>query len=160
LNTDVKTHEKFSGGKVASLTRYAKKCEAGEMIQNAVLAADAGMEGDFHAQGGGQQISLLTVEARRWMNAQAVPGLCFRRYKENILFESLPASFLKAGTRLRTGEAIIEISDEGKHCFEECSLFNRGEPCVLAGQNLFAQVIKSGVVRVGDSVETMQSGDA
>jgi MOSC domain-containing protein YiiM len=145
-------------GKVALLTRYAKKGENGEVVSNAALIAGAGMEGDFHASGGERQISLLTAQARQWINAQAAPGLCFRRYKENILIDEAPPAALVPGAMLRIGEAIIEISAQGKHCFEECHLFKRGEPCVLAGQNLFARVIQGGAVRVGDTVKVIQAG--
>jgi MOSC domain-containing protein YiiM len=145
---------------VARLTRYAQKGENGEVVSNAVLITGAGMEGDFHAQGGERQISLLTAAARQWISAQKKQGLCFRRYKENILLDAASAAALASSTRLRIGEAVIEISGQGKHCFEECPLYKREEPCVLAGQNLFVKVIKGGAVRVGDAVETMPMGDA
>ncbi|GHV96366.1 hypothetical protein AGMMS50293_26860 [Spirochaetia bacterium] len=133
-------------GRIVRLTRYAKKGEPGEEIQNVRLIAGVGMEGDFHS--GERQISLLSLELRQWMDAQAEPGLCFRRYKENILFEGLPSAALVPGEQLYVDEAVLEISAMEKHCFDECPLFRKGEACVLAGQNLFAKVIKSGVVRV------------
>jgi MOSC domain-containing protein YiiM len=139
-------------GTIIRLTRYAGKGVPGETLQCARLRAGLGMEGDCHAQGGERQISLLPLEARQWMDARAEPGLCFRRYKENILFDG-PAS-LAPGTRLRAGEAALEISARGKECFEECPLFRKERRCVLAGRNLFARVIRGGVARPGDRLET------
>ena len=140
-------------GKVADLTRYAAKGVSGEKIQTVQLLEGLGMEGDFHASGGERQISLLFLEQRLWLEAQSVPGLCFKRYKENILLDAISPSALVQGTRVKIGEALVEISGVDKHCFQECPLFKQGQPCILAGQNLFAKVIHSGLVRVGDDVK-------
>jgi MOSC domain-containing protein YiiM len=139
----------FSGA-VAGLIRYGEKGTCGEVLESALLREGMGMEGDWHA-GGERQISLLPLELRRWIDAQTEPGLCFRRFRENILFEGTAVS-PAPGTRLRAGEAALEISAQGKHCFEDCPLFKRGS-CMLAGQNLFARVTKSGMVRIGDRLE-------
>ena len=139
-------------GTVAALTRYTVKGDPGEKPEGVLLLAGIGMEGDFHASGGERQISLLTLEERRWMDGHPEPGLCFGRYRENILIEGIPPAAFMPGVKLKTGEAVLEISETGKHCFEECPLFRRGQDCFLAGRNLFARVVCGGYVRIGDSV--------
>jgi len=137
---------------VRKLTRYSAKGVPGETAQSARLVAGLGMEGDFHANGGERQLSLLSIEERRWMESRTEPGLCFGRYKENILFDvAQPA--LVPGTRVAVGEAVLEISDGGKRCFGQCPLFDQGRVCVLAGRSLFAKVARGGIVRVGDYAE-------
>ena len=144
---------------VLRLTRYAAKGVPGEALQNARLLVGLGMEGDFHAKddagtpAGERQLSLLSQEERRWMDSQAKPGLCFGRYKENILFDADLSPVLVPGTRLAVGEAVLEISDSGKHCFAQCPLFDQEQACILAGRSLFAKVIRGGLVRTGDCAE-------
>jgi len=138
---------------VLGLTRYSAKGVPGETVQNALFIANQGMDGDFHAIGGKRQLGLLSTEERQWMDAQSEDdtlGLCFGRYKENVLFDANPLSGLVPGSRLAVGEAVLEISDITKHCFAQCPLFSKGRDCILAGRNFFAKVVQSGFVRIGD----------
>jgi cyclic pyranopterin phosphate synthase len=139
-------------GNVIELTRYSTKGAPGEKLEKARLLEGLGMEGDFYAKGGERQISLLSVKSRNWMEAQHEKGLCFGRYKENILFDGISADVFRAGDRLKTGEAVLEISSLNKHCHDECPLFNKGQKCILSGQSLFAKVIQGGYVRTGDRI--------
>ena len=143
-----------TGSMIAGLTRYAQKSGPGQELREAALLAGLGMEGNFH-QGGERQLSLLTAEIRRWINSQAEKGLCFKRFKENILIEWTPGAALPAGARLRAGEAVLRTSDNLKRCHAECALFSRKIPCRLAGCAVFAVVEHSGSVRVGDKVSPM-----
>lgn len=139
-------------GKIAGIIRYAEKGKAGTPLQNAELRQDWGMEGDFHADGGERQLSLLSHEARLWIRAQAESGLCFARFKENLSLDGIPTERLKAGTRLRAGQAVLEISAYGKRCYPECPLFLRGSGCRLSSEGVFARVVKGGSIRVGDFI--------
>jgi MOSC domain-containing protein YiiM len=148
-------------GIIHRLTRYPEKGHPGETVCEAELAAGLGMRGDFHARGGKEQLSLLSVDLRQWMDGQREPGLCFGRFKENILFDGKipgpsgrgePAGDSR-GLILTIGKAALEIRGGAKHCHPECPLFQEGQNCRLAGQSLFARVISGGPVRVGDMIE-------
>ena len=140
--------------RIIRLTRYAAKGVPGETLGSARLLAGLGMEGDFYARGGERQLSLLCLETRQWMDrSSAIKGLCFGRYKENALLDGIAPADLGPGTRLKTGEALLEIADAPKACFPECSLFSSGQDCLLAGQYLFAKVIRGGFVKTGDPIE-------
>lgn len=136
---------------IIGLTRYHKKGEPGEPLTEMKLLEGLGVEGGFH-QGGERQISLLSVEARRWMEAQTEKGLCFGRFKENILIEGLPLEGLENGSLLSVGDAALRISLSSKHCHDECALFSKGTPCRLSRCAAFAVVERAGVIRVGDFV--------
>ncbi|MCL2128508.1 MAG: hypothetical protein FWH38_09655 [Treponema sp.] len=140
-------------GKVITLTRYAAKGMLGEIVQSSIFLERLGMEGDFHACGGEQQISLLSLKDRQWMDLRTDAGLCFGRYKENLLFDGIDPEALTQGVRLKTGEAVLEISDVVKHCFNKCPLYSCDQNCFLAGRNLFAKVLSGGQVRTGDRIE-------
>jgi hypothetical protein len=157
-------------GIIESIKAYSAKAEQGIALAEARLVENSGMEGDFHATGGQRQLSLLCAEIREKISAEAwkVPekkadqavstgansGLCFSRFKENITIRGLPPQALRPGLRLAAGEAILEITGETKHCHEECSLYEAGKLCPLAGKSLFARVVKSGVIRIGMALNT------
>jgi MOSC domain-containing protein YiiM len=155
-------------GVVTSLTRYVAKGVPGETLDQAVLREGSGMEDDFHADGGDRQLSLLSAEAREWMNLQPAPGLCFSRFKENIGirwqpgrgltggFREISPGAFRSGIRLRAGEVLLEITREIKLCHEACPLFSAWIPCRLTGQSLFAKVICGGILRTGDVIEIME----
>jgi cyclic pyranopterin phosphate synthase len=142
-------------GIIESIKTYPAKGEQGIVLAEARLVENSGLEGDFHAIGGLRQLSLLCAEILE-KTAESKPagkGLCFSRFRENITIRGLPPQALRPGLRLAAGEAILEITGETKHCHEECSLYEAGKPCPLAGKSLFARVVKSGVIRIGDSLE-------
>ena len=139
-------------GTIERIRVFPSKGTAGEELTEGRLIENSGLEGDFHALGGDRQLSLLFAETRDRVAEQKERGLCLSRFRENISVRGMAPDGLKAGTRLEAGEAILEISGETKYCHEECSLFQKGKGCVLAGMNLFARVIKSGVIRNGNRI--------
>ena len=132
------------------------------------LIKDLGLEGDYHAKGGDRQISLLFTEALNKIDKiekiedKHKEGLCLSRFKENIAIRGIKSA--KPGMRLSFGDAslgaardttrgaALEITGEIKHCHEACSLYDVGKSCPLAGMNLFAKVVQSGLIRAGDSI--------
>ena len=143
-------------GKIERIKIYTAKGEAGRELAEACLIENLGLEGDRHAKGDERQISLLLSECREQMANEKKAGLCLARFRENIRIRFLDPASMKPGVHLVAGEAgqqvVLEITGETKHCHEECSLYEAGKPCSLAGQNLFAKVLKGGVIRVGDEV--------
>ena len=137
--------------RIVGLTRYTKKGEPGEALSAIMLLEGLGAEGDFH-RGEEKQISILAVETHHWMEAQSEKGLCFGRFRENILTEGLPLETLKSGCHLSMGSAVIRISGQRKECFSDCGRFSKGQPCRLFESAAFAQVEKSGIVRINDPV--------
>jgi cyclic pyranopterin phosphate synthase len=144
-------------GTIVRLTQYATKGDSGKKVQNARFIEGQGMEGDFHAVGGEKQVSLLSRNERQWIESQSLRGLCFGRYKENVLFDGIPLEAMVPGVKIAIGSAVLMISDTGKLCFKECPLFDCGQNCILAGRNLFAKVIRSGNAAAGDPFESEET---
>ena len=132
---------------------YSIKGEAGKEVTEARLIENMGLEGDLHAKGGERQLSLLLAETRVGKTGQEERGLCSSRFKANISIRGLAQDAVRPGARLTAGEGALEITGETKHCHKECALFQAGKTCSLAGMNLFAKVLKGGIIRVGDGVE-------
>ena len=136
---------------IVGLTVFKKEGKPGVFLSEMSLIKGLGVEGDFH-QGGEKQVTILTGEARRWMERQPEQGLCFRRFQENILIKGFKLEEIYPESLLSAGSAVLRISMLVKPCFDECSLSSKGTPCRLSGRALFAVVERGGTVRIGDSV--------
>jgi MOSC domain-containing protein YiiM len=138
-------------GIIETIKVYSAKGTLGENLSEARLNENLGLEGDFHAQGGDRQVSLLCAETKDLLIRQKERGLCFSRFKENITIRGIDCDMLRSGACLEAGE-VLEITGETKSCYDECSLYEAGKRCPLSGMSLFAKVIKGGIMRVGDKV--------
>ena len=144
-------------GVIERIRAYATKGDAGLELAEARLIANSGLEGDFHASGGERQISLLVSDHSQAaglaaQSGQKEKGLCLARFKENISIVGIAPRALRPGACFCMGDAVLEITGETKHCHEECALFQAGKACHLAGQSLFAKVVKSGIIHKGDRI--------
>lgn len=136
----------INSGKIVSLMRYPEKKKPAVTEEQLILRQGFGIEGDHHADGGERQISLLTVQEKQWMQAQAVKGFCFKKYKENILMDGVNLSECKKGDLLKCGEVVLELTSSIKSCHPElCSLVEEGK-CILAGSSRFAKVNEGGTI--------------
>ena len=108
------------GAVVRELYVFRQRGQPGEAVESAWFRRGIGMEGDRHAAGGERQTSLLAGETRDWMEKQTEPGLCFRRYKANLITEGIDTTQLNTGDLLAAGGAVFRVSGYGKKCFPEC----------------------------------------
>ena len=143
-------------GKISFLQIFTEKGKPGEKHDIIYLEEGKGISGDRHADGGDRQISILLTEVREWMKEQEEPGLCFRRYKENIRIAGVKPERLQEGTRLQIGTCELEITGFGKRCFPECRYVSAGKDCVLLHGAFYARVVRSGRIEVNDRVICMQ----
>ena len=143
-------------GTVEKIRAYPAKGEAGKELNEGKFIENIGLEGDFHAKGGDRQISLYFYDPFDIVDGTLTKNktpLCHSRFNENITICGTDASIIQSGMILSSGDVVLEITDETKRCHEECELFKAGETCSLAGLNLFARVVKGGIIQVGDKVK-------
>jgi MOSC domain-containing protein YiiM len=112
--------------------------------------SDLGLEGDLHAKpGSARQILLMDEETLAQFGLE--PG----RVRENITTRGIELKTLAAGTRLRVGGAVLEIT---KSC-TPCDFIDGIRPGLRAqmeGQRgMLARVVEGGEMRVGDSIEVV-----
>jgi MOSC domain-containing protein YiiM len=141
-------------GTVEGIRVFPAKGKTGIEQNEGRFIENLGLEGDYHASGGERQISLSFFKRDiERMFAENKTPLCFIRFNENITIMGLDVSNIQSGTRLSSGDVVLEITEATKHCHEECELFKAGETCSLAGLNLFARVVKGGTIHVGDRID-------
>lgn len=122
-------------------------------LEQAYFGKNHGLEGDIHSGPGERQISILASETREKIKREKLDGLCTTKFDENVETEGIELYNYPVGTKVRMGDAEIEISQVGKKCYKECPIIQEKKTCALSKECIFAKVIKSGWVRKGDKVE-------
>ena len=110
-----------------------------------------GIVGDAHAGNWHRQISLLAEESVDKMRALGLtlqPG----DFAENILTRGLELKSLPIGTRLRVGETLLEVTQIGKKCHNDCEIKKLTGSCVMPTEGIFAIVLQEGEIFPGNTV--------
>ena len=126
-------------------------------VSEITLRCGHGIVGDAHAGNWHRQVSLLPEESVDTMRA---PGLELHPgdFAENILTRGIALKTLPVGTRLRVGETVLEITQIGKQCHNDCAIKKTTGRCVMPTDGVFAVVLEAGVVRPGDAIEILEAG--
>ena len=80
-----------------------------------------GVCGDAHAGNWHRQVSLLADESVDTMRLR-LPDISVGTFAENILTRGIDLSKLPIGTKLRVGEALLEVTQIGKECHADCAI--------------------------------------
>ena len=137
-------------GVCISEERGTKKVNVGM----ATAREDWGLEGDAHAGAWHRQISLLGIESIRSARARGLdvgPG----DFAENVTTEGLALVDLPIGTRLRLGEALVEVTQIGKDPQEHSVVQDLVGDSLIPTEGIFVRVLKGGRISVGDEIEVV-----
>jgi MOSC domain-containing protein YiiM len=126
--------------------------------REARLVANFGLEGDRHAGRPDRQVSILNAEtvnelAQRGMPVE--PGVL----GENFTIEGVPVMQIPDGTRLRIGEAELEITGDRPSCREMLEVHRDALKAMTGRAGKMARVVRGGTVRPGDPVELIGDAD-
>ncbi len=140
-------------GLVISVNRSEEKGVVKEPIEKGFFKEEHGLVDDAHAGDWHRQVSFLSKESidkmNKMKNLQITPG----KFAENITTEGIILYELPIGTRMRVGSTEMEITQIGKECHYGCEIRNIVGDCVMPREGIFAKVLKSGWVKVGDKIE-------
>jgi MOSC domain-containing protein YiiM len=116
-----------------------------------------GLAGDAHGGDWHRQVSLLAMESIDKMRARGLdvgPG----DFAENLTTTGVDLYSLPTGARLLIGDsALLEITQIGKECHDRCAIYHQAGDCVMPREGVFAIVLESGPVQVGDDVRLLPS---
>ena len=115
------------------------------------LKRSYGILGDAHAGNWHRQLSLL---ARESVDTMRQPGLNLSpgAFAENIVTEGIELKTLPVGTRLRVGPVLLEITQIGKECHNDCAIKQATGKCVMPTEGIFAIVLEEGTICPGDEI--------
>ena len=114
-----------------------------------------GIVDDAHAGNWHRQVSLLAEESIDTMRGKGI-DLPAGVFAENINTIGISLKTLPIGTRLAVGETILEVTQIGKTCHNDCEVKRITGKCVMPTEGIFAIVVKEGTVRAGDAIEVLE----
>jgi len=123
------------------------------------LIANFGLEGDRHAGRPQRQVSILNAETVSELAEAGMPvepGIL----GENITVEGVPVMRLPDGTRLRVGEAELEITGDRPACRELLEVHKDALKAMVGRTGKMARVVRGGTVRPGDPIELIGEPNA
>lgn len=140
--------------RVLAVCASGRKGEKKHPVEEIRLKIGHGIVCDAHAGPGRRQVSLLANESADKLRAQ---GLTLRAgdFAENILTEGVALRTLPVGTRLRVGNALLEVTQIGKECHNDCEIKRKVGVCVMPAEGVFAVVREEGLVKAGDTIEVI-----
>jgi cyclic pyranopterin phosphate synthase len=141
-------------GKIISLNISREKGVNKEPVESVELRVDHGIVDDAHAGDWHRQVSLLAEESIDFMRAKGLeltPGA----FAENITTEGIDLAHLPIGTRMGSGEVVLEVTQIGKKCHHGCAIFKQVGDCIMPREGIFTKVIVPGVLRRGDSLDIL-----
>lgn len=141
-------------GKIVAICISEKKGTAKTNIHEAVFLEDHGIENDAHAGNWHRQVSLLShdkVQAFCAQGAQVDDGA----FGENILAADIDFASLPVGTRLQSGDVLLEVTQIGKECHAHCAIYHQVGDCIMPREGIFARVLRGGTIREGDRIDVI-----
>lgn len=138
--------------KIVAVCVSKNKGERKQPVERGELLLNHGLAGDGHAGPWHRQISLLaqeSIEKMRLAGLDVGPG----DFAENITTSGIDLISLAVGTKLRVGQALLEITQIGKECHSRCAIYHQAGDCVMPHEGVFARVLQGGMVSAGDTIE-------
>lgn len=123
-------------------------------VPSITVAVNHGIVGDAHAGDWHRQISLLAEESIDTMRRQGLeltPGA----FAENVVTEGIELKELALGTKLKISNTVLEVTQIGKECHNDCEIKRTAGKCVMPAEGIFAVVLTGGIIRPGDNIEIM-----
>ena len=141
-------------GEVLAVCTSQRKGMRKRDVGQAELRPNWGIVGDAHAADWHRQVSLLAWESIEKMRAAGLNVGC-GSFAENITTRGLSLVDLPVGTRLRLGQALVEVTQIGKECHDHCAIYQQAGDCVMPREGIFVQICQGGQVRTGDTIEVL-----
>lgn len=152
--------DKSGAGVLVSINTSQVKGEIKRPVDEAELKQDHGIEGDVHAGSSVKQVSLLDDSEIRAMEERTGVELHPGDFAENLTSSGLDMESFAVGDRLRVGEEVLlEVSQIGKTCHEDCVVKEKTGECIMPEKGLFFRVLQGGYLTPGDPIEPVGGAD-
>jgi MOSC domain-containing protein YiiM len=148
-------------GKIASINISVKKGEKKKPVREAFIN-ELGIEGDGHRGKWHRQVSILSYESIESFNQKGSINTGPGDFAENITTRGIDLIELKVGDILaimdenskanNSKKVILEVTQIGKECVAPCSIYYQVGSCIMPKEGLFCKVIKTGKIKVGNSI--------
>ncbi len=143
-------------GKVIAVCISENKGTQKKEVPEIRLISGWGIEGDAHAGKWHRQVSLLATEKIDEFRSKGA-SVDNGAFGENIIVSGIDLKELPVGTRLRIGDALLELTQIGKECHTHCAIYDQTGDCIMPREGVFTEVIEGGIVKSGDEIELIEA---
>ena len=151
--------ENLAAGRIRSVNVSKRKGGRKTPCADSVaIEAHRGVVGDAHAGDWHRQVSLLaweSIEKAQAMGLDVAEG----DFAENVTTEGIDLLALPLGTRVRVGDALLELSQIGKVCHTKCAIYHLAGDCIFPREGVFFVALEDGAVKPGDPLQVVELGD-
>lgn len=137
-------------GKILAICTSPARGTVKTPVESARLVEGFGVEGDAHGGNWHRQVSLLSAEKIEAFRKKI--WVDYGAFGENLVVEGFDFAALPVGSRFAVGDAVLEMTQIGKECHKGCAIRQQTGDCIMPREGVFARVLRSGVVRVGDEL--------
>ena len=141
-------------GIVKAICISEKKGTQKAAVETATFLADFGIKDDAHGGDWHRQISLISYDKVLQFNELGA-GIGHGAFGENLVVEGIDFRKLPVGTKLSCGSVVLEITQIGKECHTHCQIYHKMGDCIMPREGVFARVLSSGEISVGDKMEVI-----
>ncbi len=141
-------------GKVMAVCISEKKGTQKINIQKAEFIEDYGIKNDAHAGNWHRQISLLSKDKIEAFRAKGI-DIQYGAFGENLVVEDIDFAKLPIGTKFQCNDVVLELTQIGKKCHNECEIFKQVGDCIMPREGVFSKVLHGGVIEVGDNLRVI-----
>ncbi|SHH47497.1 MOSC domain-containing protein [Thermosipho atlanticus] len=136
---------------IISINISEKKGETKKPVDKAILKENWGIIGDAHAGNWHRQISMLSAESIEKMRKYGYE-INYGDFAENITIKNGEIHKFPIGTKVKIGNALLEITQIGKKCHLSCAISKKIGKCIMPIEGIFLKVIKGGEIKINDEV--------
>lgn len=137
-------------GKILAICTSPARGTTKTPVPQAKLTVDWGVEGDAHGGHWHRQVSLLSAEKIEAFRKKV--WVEYGAFGENFVVEGFDFRALPVGSRFAVGEAVLELTQIGKECHNDCIIKQKTGECIMPREGVFARVLHDGEVHVGDEM--------
>ncbi len=124
-------------------------------VDEVAAVVHRGLEGCIHGRPGSRrQVLLMDTETLEVLGV--LPGAV----KENITTRGLRVGELRAGQRLRVGEALFEVSVPCEPCHRMDEIRPGLQEELRGRRGMLCQVVEAGLIRRGDGIQVLNGVNA
>ena len=146
-----------TAGKVVGVYVGAESGASKTAVESAELVAGYGISGDSHAgKDAHRQISLFESEVLQELKVEGI-DISPESLSANLLIEGIALNALPSQSRLRIGDAIIEISEARQPCGSLTKLDRRLPKRLYQHCGVLGEIRRGGIVRAGEEVVVLSN---
>ena len=142
-------------GMIKAICISEKKGTQKTAVETASFVVGFGIKDDAHGGDWHRQVSLISYDKVLKFNEQGA-DVGHGAFGENLVVEGIDFRSLPVGAKLNCGDVILEITQIGKECHTHCQIYHKMGDCIMPREGVFAKVLSSGDISVGDKMEIEQ----